>query len=274
VAWKRLADHQWEAIRKQLPLSPPRPKGGRPRASSRKCLEGILWIAWTGAQWAALPECYGARSTVHDRLTVWVEGGVFRQWWDVFLRQLDGRQRLAWQECFVDGTFVMAKKGGALVGPTKRGKGSKLMVVVDGHGTPLGVLVERASPAEVKLLERTLAASYRGRGHRRLRRLIADPGLRQQPAAVVVGHARHRTDHPGAQQQSAGDAPRRTKTPALSPALDRGAHQRLAAVVSPHCSPPRISCGHLHGIGSSRLCDGNAQKGFRMNSNHYPLWRM
>jgi transposase len=68
VAWKRLADHQWEAIRKQLPPPPPRPHGGRPRVGSRRCLEGILWIAWTGAQWAALPECYGARSAVHDRL--------------------------------------------------------------------------------------------------------------------------------------------------------------------------------------------------------------
>ena len=116
MAWKRLADHQWETIRKQLPPPPPRPKGGRPRVSSRRCLEGILWIAWTGAQWAALPEGYGARSTVHDRLTEWVEGGVFLQLWRAFLRQLDGRQRLAWQECFVDGTFVPAKKGGAWLG--------------------------------------------------------------------------------------------------------------------------------------------------------------
>lgn len=186
MAWKRLADHQWEAIRKQLPPPPPRPKGGRPRASSRKCLEGILWIAWTGAQWAALPECYGARSTVHDRLIVWVEHGVFLRLWGAFLRQLEGRQRLAWQECFVDGTFVVAKKGGALVGPTKRGKGSKLMVLVDGHGTPLGVLVERASPAEVKLLERTLAASYRGRGRRRLRRLIADRAYDSNPLRLLL----------------------------------------------------------------------------------------
>ena len=186
MAWKRLADHQWEAIRKQLPPPPPRPKGGRPPASSRKCLEGILWILWTGAPWAALPDSYGARSTVHDRLTLWVERGVFLALWRRFLRQLDGRQRLVWQECFVDGSFVVAKKGGALVGPTKRGKGSKLMVLVDGHGTPLGALVERASPAEVKLLERTLAASYRGRGRRRLHRLIADRAYDSNPLRLLL----------------------------------------------------------------------------------------
>lgn len=181
MVWKRLADHQWERIRKQLPPPPPRPKGGRPRASSRRCLEGILWIAWTGAQWAALPERYGARSTVDDRLTEWVETGVLRRLWQAFLCQLDAQQQLAWQECFVDGTFVVAKKGGAGVGPTKRGKGSKWMVLVDGRGTPLGVRVECASSAEVRLLDRTLAASYRGRGRQRLRRLIADRAYDSNP---------------------------------------------------------------------------------------------
>jgi len=186
VAWTRLADHQWEAIRKQLPAPPLRPKGGRPPASSRKCLEGILWILWTGAPWAALPDKYGARSTVHDRLSLWVERGVFLALWRGFLRQLDGRQRLAWQECIVDGSFVVAKKGGALVGPTKRGKGCKLMVLVDGQGVPLGALVERASPAEVKLLEATLAASYRGHGRRRLCRLIADRAYDSNPLRLLL----------------------------------------------------------------------------------------
>lgn len=106
--------------------------------------------------------------------------------WRAFLRQRDGRQRLVWQECFVDGALVVAKKGGAGVGPTKRGKGSKWMVLVDGRGTPLGVLVERASPAEVKLLERTLAASYRGRGRRRLRRLIADRAYDSNPLRLLL----------------------------------------------------------------------------------------
>jgi transposase len=48
------------------------------------------------------------------------------------------------------------KKGGSKVGKTKRGKGSKLMVVADGQGVPLGVLTASASPAEVKLIEDTL----------------------------------------------------------------------------------------------------------------------
>ena len=34
------------------------------------------------------------------------------------------------EECFIDATFVMAKGGGAEVGPTKSGKGMKIMAIV------------------------------------------------------------------------------------------------------------------------------------------------
>src|SRR5262245_44282334 len=48
------------------------------------------------------------------------------------------------------------KKGGDGVGKTKRGKGSKWMVVVDGEGVPLACHLGSATPSEVKLLEPTL----------------------------------------------------------------------------------------------------------------------
>ena len=34
-------------------------------------------------------------------------------------------------ECFIDATFVMAKGGGAGIGPTKRVKGMKIMAIVE-----------------------------------------------------------------------------------------------------------------------------------------------
>lgn len=61
------------------------------------------------------------------------------------------------------------QKGGAAVGKTKRGKGTKWMVLVDGKGLPLGVSLESASPAEVKLAPK-LTSSARGK----VKRLIAD----------------------------------------------------------------------------------------------------
>jgi hypothetical protein len=47
------------------------------------------------------------------------------------------------------------EKGGSAVGKTKRGKGTKWMVLVDGGGLPLGVRLESASPGEVTLAEAT-----------------------------------------------------------------------------------------------------------------------
>ena len=48
------------------------------------------------------------------------------------------------------------QKRGRLVGKTKRGKGTKIMGIADGHGLPLALRAESASPAEVKLVESTL----------------------------------------------------------------------------------------------------------------------
>ena len=54
-------------------------------------------------------------------------------------------------ECFIDATFVMAKGGGAGIGPTKRGKGMKIMAIVDRHGLPLSVSTHAANHHEVQL---------------------------------------------------------------------------------------------------------------------------
>ncbi len=51
----------------------------------------------------------------------------------------------------------LRKKGGVHVGKTKRGKGTKIMVVADRHGLPVAVSIASASPHEVTLVGRTLA---------------------------------------------------------------------------------------------------------------------
>jgi transposase len=49
--------------------------------------------------------------------------------------------------------IFLGEKRGPCVGKTKRGKGSKIMVLADGHGLPLGAEIASASPHEVKLIE-------------------------------------------------------------------------------------------------------------------------
>ncbi|MEW6050882.1 MAG: IS5 family transposase [Candidatus Zixiibacteriota bacterium] len=82
--------------------------------------------------------------------------------------------------------FCSRQKGGEKVGKTKRGKGTKWMVVVDGQGLPLGNYLDSASPAEVTLLEKTIATIAvprpgRGRPRQTPRRIIADKGYDSDP---------------------------------------------------------------------------------------------
>jgi transposase len=63
------------------------------------------------------------------------------------------------------------------------------MVLADGAGTPLGIHVEKASPAEVKLLESTLKNGRIGdrRAKRRKpKRLIADRGCDSNAARALL----------------------------------------------------------------------------------------
>jgi hypothetical protein len=54
---------------------------------------------------------------------------------------------------FIDATFALAKGGGAEIGPTKRGKGLKIMAIVDRHGLPLSVSTHAANHHEVRLVQ-------------------------------------------------------------------------------------------------------------------------
>jgi transposase len=49
--------------------------------------------------------------------------------------------------------IFLGEKRGSCVGKTKRGKGTKTMVLVDGRGLPLGAEIASASPHEVTLIE-------------------------------------------------------------------------------------------------------------------------
>lgn len=82
--------------------------------------------------------------------------------------------------------FQPREKRGSEIGKTKRGKGSKCMVVADGKGVPLGVFITSASPGEVTLVDRTLATisvPRNGPGHPKSTptRLIGDKAYDSDP---------------------------------------------------------------------------------------------
>ena len=52
------------------------------------------------------------------------------------------------------------QKKGAFVGPTKRGKGTKIMAIADASGLPVAIDIQSASPHEVKLVESTIESRF------------------------------------------------------------------------------------------------------------------
>ena len=106
-----LTDRQWAKIEPLLPKLRPGRRGGRPWAASRLVLEGILWIARSGARWKDLPAEYPSPATCWRRLRDWEEQDVWLRIWRTFLGELNRKGRLDWSEAFIDGSFASAKRG-------------------------------------------------------------------------------------------------------------------------------------------------------------------
>src|SRR5215469_2007565 len=177
MATVHMTDEQWAFIE---PLLPPPARTGRPRADDRRTVEGILYVLITGCRWQDLPSEYGAPTTVWRRLKRWGEAGVWERIWRSALTFLDANAKLDWSIAFLDGSFVPAKKGGEHVGLTRKGKGTKWMLVVEGNGLPLGFHLDSANRAEVRLAQQTLdtikVARPHGRPKQRPEKLVADRG--------------------------------------------------------------------------------------------------
>lgn len=108
----RMPDALWEQIVPFLPPEPPHPRGGRPWTDARAMMDGIFYVGRTGCQWKALPRCFGAPSTVHDRYQCWCEAGVFARLWQAGLLAFDEAVGIDWEWQALDGVMTKAPLGG------------------------------------------------------------------------------------------------------------------------------------------------------------------
>ena len=111
LARAELSDEQWALISDLFPVPPVDPRGGRPRADVRRCLEGILWVLRSGARWKDLPRSFPSYVTCWRRFTEWSLSGVWDRAWERLIKELDKQGQVNWDEGFADGTFSAAKKG-------------------------------------------------------------------------------------------------------------------------------------------------------------------
>jgi len=154
-----LTDAQWAVLHPLLPRPRiRRDRRGRPWRDPRDVLNGILWILRTGAPWADLPVRYPSPKTCHRRFQHWRADGTL----EAVLRALGagfGGTRAARSLRMLHRRHLRGGENwGSCVGPTRRGKGTKIMAVADGAGLPLSVSIASASPNEVTLLDAALDA--------------------------------------------------------------------------------------------------------------------
>ena len=101
-----LTDYEWEQIKDLLPPENTG-KRGRPSKNNRIMLNGIIWIARSGAPWRDLPERYGPWESVYSRFRKWIDDGIL---------SIDAEL----EELYIDSSIIQAhqhsagaKKGGS-----------------------------------------------------------------------------------------------------------------------------------------------------------------
>ncbi|MGW1974215.1 IS5 family transposase [Streptomyces sp. NPDC001889] len=111
-----LTDAQWARVDPLLPDRAPK-RGGRWR-DHREVIDSIAWKFQTGAQWVRLPEEYGNRRGVCNRLRRCSVDGTWERLFTALLDQVDADEGLNWVVS-VDSTIVRARQHAA--GARKRG---------------------------------------------------------------------------------------------------------------------------------------------------------
>lgn len=121
-----LSDKQWDLIIPILPKPLVREDGkGRPAQDLRKILNGILWVCRTGAPWKDIPNRYVPYQTCHRYFQLWVKSGVWLKVLRKLAEDLKDRGKIDVSECFIDGTFASAKKGGCILEKLSEAKAAR-----------------------------------------------------------------------------------------------------------------------------------------------------
>ena len=124
-------DDLWRVVEPLLPPHRPGRRGPVP-IDDRKCLQGILFVLFTGIGWEDLPQelGFGSGMTCWRRLRRWTDAGVFDKLHRVLLAELNAAGELDWSKAFESAPDTFGLKRGLM-----RGAFSALTVDVLGPNT-------------------------------------------------------------------------------------------------------------------------------------------
>jgi transposase len=115
MAWEpwRLSEGLWLRTVSLLPVIERRYQyPGRRRIDDRRCLEGILFVLFTGLPWSAVPAELGVSGvTCWRRLQEWQQAGVWQRLLEVLVDELEQRGQRDRARLIVDASIAPAKKG-------------------------------------------------------------------------------------------------------------------------------------------------------------------
>jgi transposase len=202
-----LSDHQWALLQ---PLLPGNRRRGHPYKDHRNVIDGILWILHAGAPWRDLPESYGPWSSIFGRFNRWRQSGRWDQLLTALHAQADAQGGIDWEMFSVDGSVVRAHKaaagaeklsaaaGGEPVdhglGRSQGGFGTKVHLICDGAGRPLGVVLTPGQQHESTVFEAVLdtvaVPQRRGPARRRPKRVAGDKAYSNRRIRAWLGRRR------------------------------------------------------------------------------------
>lgn len=107
---RRLPDDIWAIFE---PILPARVwvGNGRPPATNRECLHGLLYVLVSGISWEMLPWCFPSYKTIHRRLEDGLRKDAFLTGWRQLAERYERLHGINWDQVLLDGSKTPSKKG-------------------------------------------------------------------------------------------------------------------------------------------------------------------